>query len=338
MSMSSATINNQPDFPSDDVRRKISPAQDVRNANILVAEDSLFDISILRDAIEDIANLTVTTTAEEALALAETMDFDLILLDIMIPDMGGFELCERIKANKRIQDTPVIFITSLDANESEQKGLALGAADYITKPFAPDVVRVRVQNQVDLARNTRELRKMNEKLALLSVTDPLTGVFNRRQFENLTQNWLIFPDNQSALSCLLMLDLDHFKAVNDERGHGAGDAVLTAVAKTWSDTLRPGDVLGRVGGEEFAIFLPNASLEQGQLVAQRLCDRTRATTISVSRSTFNVSVSIGLAVCENGHPPYADLMELADRALYAAKENGRDRVEVSTATSVTALG
>jgi len=316
-------------------RYDVASVEDFRNAKILVAEDSPLDIGILSDALDGMAMLTVTTTAEEALAKAESGVFDLILLDIMIPDMGGFELCRKIKANKRLKDIPVIFITSLDSTESEEKGLGLGAADYITKPFAPDVVRVRVQNQIALARTTRELRKTNEKLALLAVTDPLTGVFNRRQFENLTQGWLTHQNNQDAQSCLLMLDLDYFKAVNDQYGHGAGDAVLRGVTKTWSDTLRSGDVIGRVGGEEFAIFLPSTSKEQAEIIANRLCERTRDTAISFSGQYLSVSVSIGLAICSKGHPPYVKLMELADQALYTAKDNGRDRVEINKANVVT---
>lgn len=301
------------------------PTPDRRNAKILIVEDAAFDVDILRDAIEDMATITVAGTAAEALDLIARTEFDVILLDVLLPDTNGFELCRRLTGEAGSRDTPIIFISCLDDSRSEETGLSIGAADYITKPFVPKVVRARVRNQVALARATRELRQANDRLALLAATDPLTGLFNRRQFDQLLAAWADHGDRGDA--CFLMLDLDLFKDINDLHGHDAGDEVLAAVAKAWAERLRPHDILARLGGEEFAALLPDTPCDQGRTIAERLRLATAETVICVAGQTLPITTSIGIACCPAGTnaDPHR-LRRRADQALYAAKRQGRNRV------------
>lgn len=318
---------------SKQVNREIQPIihqsdanVDYRTAKVLLVEDSAFDENILRHAIGDMANITVVTSGKATLEALSTGDFDVLLLDIMLPDMDGFELCRQIKERQDSEFLPIIFITSLDDCGSEEHGLKLGAADYISKPIVPSVVNVRVRNHVAFARTNRELRKVNEKLSLLAATDPLTGVFNRRQFESLATEKSKQAAENNENCCFLMLDLDHFKAVNDNRGHAAGDAVLRAVAKVWGEALRPWDILGRVGGEEFSVLLPNTTFEQGLRIAERLCHLTAQMDVSIDGETFNITASIGLAHTVAGKRSWTELSQEADLALYDAKNGGRNCV------------
>lgn len=313
-------------------RQSANHMADTRRAHVLVVEDSELDTSMLCDVIEEFCTVTITPTAKEALAMLEEKDFDLVLLDIMLPDMDGFELCRAIRQLNKTKNMPIIFITSLDDVGSEEHGLRMGASDYITKPFAPAVIRVRIKNQIELYRYAREIRKTNQQLSLLAATDDLTGVFNRRQFRQLA-NDILHKDDDPC--CFLMMDLDHFKSINDGFGHDAGDAVLVSTTKAWGEILRTEDLLGRVGGEEFAVLLPDTSLEQGSMIAERIRSRTEQTIISTSGHILNATISIGLYYSDHGTEGLEEMQKKADIALYDAKKSGRNCVKVSAACATT---
>jgi len=300
--------------------------QDASSSKILIIEDSALDISILTELLSGIASIQYAETGKKALSFFPENDFDLILVDIMLPDMTGFDLLEKFAKISSLQETPIIIISALSDPLSEEKGLNLGAVDFISKPFHPASVRVRVKNQIALSHATKELRKANEKLSLLAAIDPLTDVFNRRQFEILITQSLDDNETQGMECCYLMLDFDHFKNTNDTYGHDIGDKVLRSVAKSWNKSLRPGDILGRLGGEEFEVFLPQSSFDQGKMVAERLRQVASKTAIFADGIQVPITASIGLIYTEKTHLSLTTMRKEADDLLYQAKHAGRNCV------------
>ncbi|MBF0305884.1 MAG: diguanylate cyclase [Alphaproteobacteria bacterium] len=297
-------------------------------SKILLVDDSPGDIRILANLLAGMATLVFATSGEDALVKAGAEDFDVILLDVMLPDMDGFEVCRQLNRAQTEAPAPVIFVTALDDVASEEKGLLLGAMDYVSKPFVPAVVRARVSNHLLLSRTAKALRRANRQLELLAALDPLTDVFNRRHFDAAFQQELMRAQRTGKPLSLLLLDLDHFKAINDTHGHAAGDAALVQAAKAWQAELRAHDVIARAGGEEFAIVLPGADARQARVVAERLLDVTRRLRIALPEGgSFGFTTSVGVAAGCGCDPRvgYEQVMASADRALYAAKREGRDR-------------
>jgi diguanylate cyclase (GGDEF)-like protein len=243
--------------------------------------------------------------------------------------MTGFDVCQKIAGVFPPGESSIIFVTALHDAQSEEHGLLLGAMDYILKPFSPPAVRARVRNHLALSRTTRELRRANEKLQQLAALDYLTGTFNRGHFEMLVTRELERAERSGQPGALLIIDLDHFKRINDTHGHAAGDQVLVAVTDAWSRELRACDVLGRIGGEEFAVFLPETGSAEAAAIAGRLLQRTRDVIIhGEGNQILRVTASIGGTWPEDGPIDLKAMMKTADRLLYQAKQAGRDRVEV----------
>lgn len=291
---------------------------------ILIVEDSEFNAQVLSKAVSKLAPVKVAKSGNEALDMVAERDFDVVLLDIMLPDIDGFEVCRRIIETKKTNAPPIIFVTSRDDVEDEEKGLSLGAVDYIYKPVVSSIVQVRVNNHLLLGRARRELLAMNAELERLATTDSLTGIYNRRHFYELMEKELARAGRYKQEYALLALDLDHFKSINDSYGHDRGDAVLASVAVAWTGILRTNDILGRVGGEEFSIFLPQTNKEQAMVAANRLLEVTRELEIPDGNgSSFGVTASIGIAFptgeCRQS------LTICADKALYEAKNAGRNQ-------------
>jgi diguanylate cyclase (GGDEF)-like protein len=298
---------------------------------VLVVDDSPVDICMLGSLLKDMASVSFAQSGQQALVQAATEPFDAILLDVVLDDMDGFELCQRIKALPLHGLTPIIFVTRLTDHDSEQRGLSLGALDFICKPFAPALVQARVRNYINLGRTQRALKEANCELSRLAVMDPLTGLTNRRYLDTAAETELRRADRQGTPVSVLVLDLDHFKAINDTYGHGVGDTVLTAAAQVWRRTLRSEDILCRVGGEEFVALLPGTDVAQAQRLAERLLAVTRRQRINVDDQDIRVTTSIGIAARPAGSAlPIADLLLIADAALYAAKHGGRDRAILGT--------
>ncbi|MES1152758.1 MAG: diguanylate cyclase [Dongia sp.] len=260
---------------------------------------------------------------ETALKIAVQEEPDLILLDIRMPGMDGYQLCKLLKADAVTREIPVIFVTAMDEEREEAKGLELGAIDYITKPLSQPILRARVRNHIDLKRQRDQLRR-------LSAVDGLTGLANRRAFaEALEKEWRGAIRRNASIS-LLMTDIDDFKQFNDAYGHLAGDEALRRVAKALeSAALRPADMVARYGGEEFVILLPDTGANEAALVADRLLLAVRRLAIphEHSRGWQYVSLSVGLASARPTREANAnELLDLADRMLYKAKTGGRNRV------------
>ncbi|NPV86885.1 MAG: PleD family two-component system response regulator [Anaerolineae bacterium] len=290
---------------------------------ILIIDDTPANIEVLAEVLGLEYEILFATSGAEGLHIASEQLPDLILLDIMMPEMDGYEVCYRLKQEPLTQNIPVIFVTALNEEVNEAKGLEAGAIDYITKPIRPAIVRARVRNHMELKR----YRDLLERMAHL---DGLTGIANRRQFDRfLRQEWRRSLRNQSPLS-LIMIDIDHFKLYNDTYGHLAGDDCLRQVAKALEGTLlRPADLVARYGGEEFACILPETDLSGATVIAYRLKENVEALNIphSSSPTAPHITISLGTTTltAKRGLSPDA-MIGTADRLLYQAKASGRNCV------------
>ncbi|NBI11230.1 diguanylate cyclase [Colidextribacter sp. OB.20] len=289
---------------------------------ILIVDDSLLQATQLKAIIEDEYNVAIAQTAEDGLRRAHDEDFSLILLDVVMPEMDGFTLLKRLQEEIITQNVPVILITSLADAANEQRGLILGAVDYITKPYIPLIVKARVNTHVKLYRYRRQIEEQ-------SMTDQLTGVANRRRYDRYSlTKWHEAARLQVPFS-VCMFDIDHFKVYNDTFGHPAGDKVIAAVAKTISSHLkRSTDFVARYGGEEFvAISMGESSgkmFEYLQKIRQAVEDLHIPHNPKVSQW---VTVSIGgVTVIPETGSAYDLHLKIADTMLYDAKKGGRNQV------------
>ena len=295
-----------------------------RLPTVLIVDDTPANIQILAQALRHDYTIQIAANGPAALALLQEANKpDLILLDVVMPEMDGYEVCRRIKQDPATWHIPVIFVTAMDQFKDQQRGFDLGAVDYITKPFGVPLVIARVKVHIRLKLKS----EMLEKLAFL---DGLTDIPNRRGLEDtLTKEWGRAKRSGTPLSAL-MIDVDRFKAFNDHYGHGAGDECLRRVAQVLERGLmRPGDFIGRYGGEEFSVILPNCDTAGAALVAENLCERVAALKISHAHSTAadHVTISIGYTTQIVGaDSSWSDLMDEADKALYLAKTRGRNRI------------
>ncbi|MDD5223220.1 MAG: diguanylate cyclase [bacterium] len=291
---------------------------------ILVVDDNSINLKLLEAVLSPEYLVRQAAGGAQALSAVETGDPpDLILLDVMMPEMDGFEVCRRLKANPKLRRCPVIFVTALDEETNEELGFNLGAVDYIAKPFSIPVVRARVRTHI-------ALKKQADLLEQLSHVDALTQIANRRCFDKMfEQEWRRETRDRKSLSVLL-IDIDHFKEYNDHYGHGAGDECLCRVASCLARSVaRSGDLVARYGGEEFVVLLPDTDAKAAMGIAERMCSGIRALNIphAYSSAAPCLTVSIG---CATTDPAGADspqrLTETADRMLYRSKAAGRNRV------------
>lgn len=289
---------------------------------ILIVDDSRVQAAQLRSILVDEYDITIASTAEDGLHLANVGNFSLILLDVVMPGMDGFTLLKLLQEEIIVQSVPVILITSLTDEESEQRGLMLGAVDYITKPFRPGIVKARVDTHIKLYRYRKQVEYQSR-------TDQLTGIANRWQHDRYSLiKWKEAVRLQVPFS-VCMFDIDHFKAFNDTFGHPAGDRVIATVAKIISSHLqRTTDFVARYGGEEFVAFLVGDSPEKAfahlKKIRQAVEDRHIPHAPSVSEW---VTISIGgVTMIPQAEGSYQAALKTADAMLYNAKEEGRNRV------------
>jgi diguanylate cyclase (GGDEF)-like protein len=248
---------------------------------------------------------------------------DLILLDVLMPGMDGYETCARLKADRLLRDIPVIFVTALDEVSEETRGLEVGAVDYLTKPISAPIVKARVRTHLELKRYQDVLRR-------LACLDGLTGIGNRRRFDELLeQEWRRAARTGQPLA-LILADVDDFKAYNDHYGHLAGDECLRLVASTLAAAIkRSMDLLARYGGEEFACLLPETDLTGAVVVARRLVTAVAELRIphAYSGAAACVTISAGVAsIIPSQDGSASALVQAADTCLYRAKKEGRNRV------------
>lgn len=303
-----------------------------RTADILLVDDDLTVIQFMAKVLAEAGRLRFAGNGREALQLAHESVPDLILLDAEMPGMNGFELLKALKSDPVLVDVPVIFITSHAEAAFEVSALQMGAADFVPKPLRSAPVLARVKTHLRLKQLTDDLRRA-------ATTDVLTGIANRRRFdESLELEWLRSRRTADGVS-LLLVDVDHFKLFNDRYGHPAGDSCLREVAMAlYATCQRPADLVARYGGEEFVVLLPQTSLPSALAMAANVLDSVESLGIAHedSPTAAHVSVSVGIGHYDmsgfaGSHPDpvtAADLVLAADRALYAAKTAGRAQFKV----------
>lgn len=290
---------------------------------ILVVDDQPTNIQVMYQILADDYQVLMATSGMQALALCENKQPDLILLDLIMPDIDGYDVCQLLKRNTVTKDIPIIFITAQTDESAEEKGFDLGAVDFISKPINPRIVRARVKTHLMLKAQSDLLRSW-------AYLDGLTGVHNRRYFdEHLSAEMGRAIRNHSAMS-LVMLDVDFFKRYNDRYGHQAGDDCLRRVAHSLRTSLmRPGDHIARYGGEEFVCLLPETGFAGAMQLAEQIRKEIIGQQIEHADSSVAPFVTVSLGVGskpEHIHASASALMSLADAQLYRAKEAGRHRI------------
>lgn len=293
---------------------------------ILVVDDTPMNIQILSKMLSSSYEVRIATRGEKALEIARSEEQpDLILLDIMMPEMDGYEVCRQLKSDTHTSSIPVIFVTAKNEVEDETKGFSLGAVDYIAKPFHLPIVQARIQTHLRLSKQA----KLLEELAFL---DPLTQLFNRRKFEMVfDEEWRRAMRNHEPLS-LCMIDIDFFKGYNDTLGHGEGDICLQQVASAIrKSSSRGGELAVRYGGEEFIVLMPHCDENQAYQSSENIRRSVEALHINHPHSGVAsvVTISVGCATIypKDKTVDRNSLVKSADDALYKAKQNGRNRVE-----------
>ena len=295
-------------------------------AKVLIVDDESINIELLCDIFADDYDILTATDGATALELAGSKIPDVILLDVMMPTMDGFEVCRQLKSSRLTQTIPVIFITGKDSVADEMQGLELGAADYVTKPFSPPKIKIRVKNQIALKNAMGQLTR-------LATIDGLTGLANRRRFDEVFAVEYARHARSGAEMSLIMLDVDHFKLFNDTYGHVSGDDCLRMIGKVMADiAVRATDLAARFGGEEFVYLMPDTNLQGAKIIAEKI--RKGVADLKISHSTSSVcghvTVSLGVvtARCLPGASAL-NLIAIADEKLYYAKSSGRNRISAA---------
>lgn len=298
--------------------------QHEKKARILIVDDEKMNLKILADLLKDEHSIILARSGVQALkhSFSENPP-DLVLLDVMMPEMGGYEVIKYLKDDEYTHNIPVIFVTALDSMEDEERGLKLGAVDYITKPFSPPIVEMRVRNHL----RTVHQYKLLDQLAYL---DGLTEIPNRRRFEEVFTNECLRAARSKSPLSIGMADVDFFKQYNDHYGHAMGDRALQHIARVLQNCAkRPADPVARYGGEEFVIVLPETDRDAALLVGDLI--RTSLEELEIphhhSRAGNHITISIGFATASHNTLCKPDaIMDTADKNLYTAKQSGRNQV------------
>jgi diguanylate cyclase (GGDEF)-like protein len=301
----------------------------VTDFQVLVVDDSAVHLKVLEHTLSrEFEKVHLARNGSEALEIFERERPVLVITDCVMPDVGGFELCQRIRAAQSFY-VYIIMVTSMAETEDVVKGLAAGADDYLTKPYHAEELLARVKvgrRLIDLHRQLEEKTRLLEHFAL---TDPLTGLPNRRAIESWAAHELPAAMRHGFSFWVVLIDLDHFKRVNDAHGHEAGDTVLKAFGEILKSNTRSSDISGRIGGEEFLHVITHADEAHLPMVVDRTRVKLAARTFSFGGSEVTVTASFGVAGIGGGGraATFSDLVSRADRALYRAKQNGRNRAE-----------
>ena len=317
--------------------------------DILIVDDTPANLRLLASILHEHGfKIRAVVNGQMALTAAQTAPPDLILLDITMPEMSGYEVCEKLKEDDRTRGIPIIFISALDAIEDKVKAFTTGGVDYITKPFQIEEVVARVKTHLSLRTMQRGLQKANEELLLAhdhlkaklaeneilrqelreqAIRDPLTGLFNRRYLQERLKQEVARADREGTPICILFMDIDYFKRFNDTYGHKAGDLILQELGALLLQETRKSDTACRYGGEEFIVVMSDISLRNAAHSAELLRGEFEKLAVpfengEVLRATISIG---GASYPENGHS-IPDIIQSADEALYAAKSAGRNRV------------
>lgn len=324
---------------------------------VLVVDDNPQNLKVLAAIIEECGGDSILAmSGKEALESALFDEPDLILLDVMMPEMDGFELCIKLKTESRFskfENVPVIFITAKTDSKDIIRGFEVGGVDYVTKPFVSEELKMRIRTHVNLYRTKKELRRLNtdyadanealnrvneelrdvnsklstamEQLKVISVTDSLTGLYNRRHIILRMEDEASQRKRYGGRFSIILGDIDFFKRINDTYGHDCGDIVLKRIAEILRENAREQDVLSRWGGEEFLILLPMTEMEGALTLAERMRSAIENGIIEYKGHTINVTITLGVAEHQTGEH-LDSAIKRADTALYLGKDEGRNRV------------
>jgi diguanylate cyclase (GGDEF)-like protein len=294
---------------------------DSQRSVVLVADDDRVTRSMVSSWLSGAGyDVIAAADGEQALDLAREHRPDLLLVDVTMPGRDGYEVCRAIQAESRTPP-PVIFLTAHSQTDARVAGLDAGAVDYIVKPFANEELVARV-------RAALRTKAVHDGLVETASRDGLTGVFNRRELDIRAEQAVALAARHGRPFACLLVDIDHFKKVNDVYGHAAGDAVLREAARRICDAARLTDIIGRYGGEEFVVLLPETVGEGAVAAADKLRAELARAAVVVGESIVTIRASVGAAVWSDAMSTVADLYAAADQALYRAKELGRDRTEL----------
>jgi len=285
---------------------------------ILVVDDTKTNIEILLELLSNKYDIIVALNGETALEIIEEEKIDLVLLDIMMPNMDGYEVCKVLKNNPKYnaKNIPIIFITALTDEDGIEKAYEVGGSDYVTKPFKQKELMARINREL-------ELKSIIEHLEFISSHDIMTGIYNRRKFFELAQDKLE-KENNNLYG--VMIDIDKFKNINDTYGHSIGDKVIKLLAKLISSNIDKNSIFGRIGGEEFAIVSTHNSLDSIKKEIEELRVLVeKEEVLNDKNEIFKFTISSGIAHLNNHISNIDELLKIADEALYEAKKTGRNK-------------
>ena len=295
-----------------------------RQPLVLIVDDTVKNLQVLGTILKaENYKIAVATNGNQAILTANEIKPDLILLDVMMPELDGFETCKKLKSLSETKDIPVIFLTAKVETEDIIEGFKAGAVDYITKPFNSYELKARVKTHVELKISKDLLEQKNAILKKLSITDGLTGLFNHRYTMDALSRLIEENNRYKQPLSISMLDIDNFKKANDEYGHLFGDEVLVKISNSIEGCIRKTDMVGRYGGEEFLVLFAHINLKGAVESVERIIKSVE--NLKWEKKNFKITISAG--VCEKKDEDITTLIKKADDLLYAAKKKGKNRVE-----------
>ncbi len=349
--MSKSALFEQPTRTDLGSEHPIRAEQEVEPLKILAVDDDPMTLMGLKKMLEEGGGKTVYTAenGDDALSLALEILPDMIITDWRMPKVSGIDLCRIIRSTSLTKHIYIIMLTGKESDDEHIQALDAGADDFVIKPFTPRVLEARMnsgeriirfqqkisQDHEVIEKYAARLAAANRKLETMAMTDALTGLPNRRSALNRLQEEVSESRRHNTpLSCI-MIDIDHFKLINDGFGHDIGDRVLKKIADIFSTTARSYDMVSRIGGEEFLVICARSSLAESRQLAERLRQAIHTLRINMEDNTIHTTISLGVASWHGDMSSGEDMTKAADRALYRAKQQGRNRVEIEEHPSLS---
>lgn len=287
-------------------------------AVVLIVDDVRVNLQTLAHILKNEYTIKIAQGGRQAVELASQEPIpDLILLDVGMPDVGGYEVCRLLREDSVTANIPVIFVTGKDTVEDEEYGLSLGAVDYITKPIHPSIVKARVKTHITL-------KQQHDLLTSMAMRDQLTQLYNRHYFTDMFMSKISHAVRHNKPLSIMMVDIDHFKSINDTYGHLVGDSVLKSIAHVMAQNARTEDIAARFGGEEFILVLDNCTLEDALQKAEHLREQIQ----TLRPEGIDVTGSFGVVQLDDTINTATRMLDSVDKALYKAKKEGRNRVKI----------
>lgn len=302
-------------------------SEPVEGARVLLIEDKEYDkTKIMKLLSTDLHIVVAVDNGMKAMEAVSTQGFDLIIASLNLKDEDGLRLCSHLRSNERTRSTPIVMVGEEEDMDKVSHGLEIGAHDYILRPLEENELLARVRTQIRRKRFQERLRSTYEISLSMALIDSLTGLYNRRYLEVHLEKLIENNARSKKSLAVLMIDIDHFKIVNDTHGHKVGDEVLKVFAERLKDNLRSFDMVARLGGEEFVVILPDVSPERAYMVSERLRKSISDVAIECGAEggSLEITTSIGGAIINNAGHSIASILDRADKCLYQAKNEGRN--------------